>query len=185
MRKDFSLVFFVRINKGKKEIMMGKKNSPNKPKLHGKRNGFGGGCEGNENTVECAIREVEEETRISKDSRGIELDKKDLISVGKIIDKNDGRNVEIFFVIWDEERFLKIPNDNGDFNDVRFFDIEKVEEFLPDMMRQNDELVGRLNSKLEELKNEGGIYSEVFIVDETNNENQELRAQISEIYKGR
>ncbi len=185
MRKEFSLVFFVRTANGKKEIMMGKKNSPQKPKLHGTINGFGGGCEGNETILDCAIREVEEETTSKEGGSGVKLVKDDLILVGKIIDTSDGKNVEIFFVIWNENRFSKIPSSSNDFDDIKFFDIEKTDDFLPYMIRKNDILVEQLDLKLEELRDLGKIESDLFTIDETLNEDKELREQIQEIYKNR
>jgi 8-oxo-dGTP pyrophosphatase MutT (NUDIX family) len=181
MKKELSLIFFIRFINGKREILMGKKG-PNQ-RLAGVRNGFGGKCEflENENRLEtqeeCVIREIVEETKGE-----IKVEEKDLIKAGKIVDQNRDLEVGIFYVFWRDE--FPILKDNEEFLDIRWFDVDDFESYVPEMMRTNETLAKHLANTLIELEDFGKIKNE-FTVDETHNLDPELNRQKQEIFAKR
>lgn len=168
-KKKLSLVFFTHNDGQKTYILMGKQG-PEK-KMPGIRNGFGGKCEEGETTRECAIREVAEEVNI-------ELKPEDLMETGKIIDE---KMIVDVFVKMCETKF-EPPKDSSEFVDVQWFDIEMPELFVPEMLPNNDVVIEKLSQKITELCTHGKI-TELFVVDETDVENQELKLLKSQIHR--
>jgi 8-oxo-dGTP pyrophosphatase MutT (NUDIX family) len=181
MKKELSLVFFIRFVNGKREILMGKKG-PNQ-RLAGVRNGYGGKCDFLENEnrqetqEECAVREIWEETKGE-----IKVEEKDLIKAGKIVDENRNLEVGIFYIFW-QDNFPTLK-DNEEFLDIRWFDVDDFQSYVPEMMRTNEVLARHLSNTLGELEKFGKIKSE-FIIDETNNLDAELSRQKNEIFAKR
>lgn len=167
--KKLSVVFFINFEEGRKSVLMGRQ-APGK-RLAGIRNGFGGKCDEGETTLDCAIRETKEEV-------GLEIEKENLIYVGCIVDET--MQVD-FFVILSETKFTP-PNDNDEFVDIRWFDLQRPEVFINEMLPHNDTLIAELNKKLDELKATGKI-STGFVLDETGIDSPELKLQKSKIYK--
>ncbi len=166
-KKKLSLVFFVYLDKDKTYILMGKQ-APSK-RLAGIRIGFGGKCEGNESMQECAIREVLEEA-------GIVLTSEDLQEVGKIVDKK--MEVGVFIKVSDT-KFVP-PSDSDEFVDIKWFELNKPELFVHDMLPNNNILIDQLTKKVSEMRQLGKI-TNTFIIDETNLSNKELELQKAKI----
>lgn len=107
-------------------ILLGKQ-APGK-KMPGIRNGFGGKCEFlvNENreetTLECAKRELKEES-------GINTELTNFIKIGNLV---NGDKCVDFFVVNTENKLML--SDNSEFVDITWFDLGKPELFLSDML---------------------------------------------------
>lgn len=145
------------------------KQAPGK-KLPGLRNGYGGKCEEGEEYIDCAVRELEEESRVK-----VPLEK--LINVGKIIDV--GREVE-FYVVNSEEKFDP-PRDNSEFVDVRWFDISKREEYIFEMFPGNEGMIIMLEEKLKELNVTKKI-EKTFVFDQSKIDLQEKEELYKKMY---
>src|SRR3989338_9309115 len=152
--KKMSLVFFLHFDGEKKFILMGK-SAPGK-RLQGIRNGFGGKCEEKEDTLDCAIRETKEET-------GLEISKEELQRAGSIVDGNT--EVDVFFKI-SQDKF-EPPQDNTEFVDIRWFDLDDPKTFVFEMLPGNEVIVKSMSKVAEELRSNQEIKEE-FRVDETN-----------------
>ncbi len=166
--KKLSLVFFIYLEGEKKFVLMGK-YAPGK-RSEGIRNGFGGKCEENESTLDCAVRETKEELDIEIKPEGLRL-------VGKIIDEN--MQVDVFVKI--SESKFEPPADNKEFVDTKWFDLDSPQLFVPEMFPDNDIVIESLTEKINELKSAGEM-KELFIVDETKNKNPDLKLQKSKIH---
>jgi 8-oxo-dGTP pyrophosphatase MutT (NUDIX family) len=124
--KNLSVVFLLFKEIDKTFVLLGKQAFGKK--MSGIRNGFGGKCEYvvNENreetTLECAKRELKEEA-------GIDAASKDFFKIGNMV--NGDKSVD-FFVVATENR-AKLA-DNSEFVDMLWFDLEKPEMFLSDML---------------------------------------------------
>lgn len=175
--KKLSLVFFTFIENDEKFILMGKA-APGK-RWAGKRNGYGGKCEESESTLDCAIREIEEETREIDGGKGtgIKIEREQFKLVGKIIDED--KEVDVF-VILSKDKF-EPPRNNSEFVDIQWFNIKKSELFIHEMFPDNDIVIENLKYKIDELKDIGQV-KEFFVVDETKNQNPDLRSLKRKIY---
>ena len=165
-----SLVFFLHFDGEKKFILMGR-FAPGK-RLQGIRNGFGGKFDEkkDEDILDCAIRETREET-------SLEISKKELKRAGKIIDGNI--EVEVFFKV-SKDKF-EPPQDNAEFVDIRWFDLDNSDTFVSEMLPGNEAVVKSIAKVAEELRVTQEIKEE-FEVDETNYNNPELRLWKSKMF---
>ncbi len=159
--KLMSLIFFTKFTDGRKYILMGKYS--NDKRLEGFRNGYGGKCKVGENTLECARREVEEEF-------GVIFDKEKFIKVGKLFDQEI--QVDIFIIVSGGD--FVIPANNSEFEDVRWFDIEKSEVFLNEMLNGDNEIIPKLSEALEQIKNNVEMVKE-FEVELSSNTQEEKK----------
>lgn len=139
--KSLSVVFLILKEKDlsgsvKNFVLLGKQAEGKK--MPGIRNGFGGKCEfmmsenREETTLECAVREFGEEAGISAYS-------KDFIKIGNII--NGDKYVDFFVINTDKKIAIR---DNGEMVDVRWFDLEKPEDFLSEMLSGDHMIIGEL-----------------------------------------
>jgi 8-oxo-dGTP pyrophosphatase MutT (NUDIX family) len=94
--QTLSLVFIFQKRDGEYKMLLGKKNKPGKA-IDGRYNGLGGKSQENETTVDCAVREVEEEARIK-------ISKERLVKVGKILNQN--LLVDVFIYKVEDDEFL-------------------------------------------------------------------------------
>jgi len=105
-------------------ILMGRQ-APGK-RMPGIRNGYGGKCEEGERVEDCAVREVKEEI-------GLDLQKEDLHFVYKIIEGD--KHVYFYTVRLDSQ--ISIP-DNTEMVDNRWFDVERQEDYINEMLPDNE-----------------------------------------------
>jgi 8-oxo-dGTP pyrophosphatase MutT (NUDIX family) len=102
-------------------------------KMPGIRNGFGGKCEQGESFLDCAIRELKEESKI-------DASEKSLIEVGSIFENE--KQIKFYII----KMFEKVEiEDNGEVVDVRWFDIQKPEIFVNEMLSQDEVLIQELS----------------------------------------
>jgi 8-oxo-dGTP pyrophosphatase MutT (NUDIX family) len=134
--KNLSVVFLI-FKEGEKTFVLLGKQAEGK-KMPGIRNGFGGKCElvinenREETTLECAKRELKEEANI-------DVKLKDFVKIGNLI---NGDKFVDFFVVSTEEK-IEIA-DNKEFVDLAWFDLEKPELFLPDMLSGDHMIIEEL-----------------------------------------
>jgi len=122
--KMLSVVFPFYTKGGRFLILMGRQ-APGK-RMPGVRNGFGGKCEEGELLEDCAVREVKEEI-------GLELKKEDLNYVGKIIEGDK----HVYFYTTELDSKIHIP-DNSEMVDCRWFDVDKQEDYVHEMLPGNE-----------------------------------------------
>jgi 8-oxo-dGTP pyrophosphatase MutT (NUDIX family) len=117
-------------------ILMGRQ-APGK-RMPGIRNGFGGKCEAGEHIEDCAVREVKEEINL-------DIRKEDLYFVGTIVEGDK----QVYFYTVRLGSKITIA-DNTEMVDCRWFDVEKqnayIHEMLPDNERPMCELARSLRS---------------------------------------
>lgn len=119
--KELTVVFPIHTTPdGVIKILMGKK-APG-TKLAGFRNGYGGKCEEGEDMLDCAVREVKEETNL-------DLDKENLIYVGKIIEGEK----HVYFYIYFFNTEIQLPDNDKDFIDNRWFVLGEKESYISEM----------------------------------------------------
>jgi 8-oxo-dGTP pyrophosphatase MutT (NUDIX family) len=118
-------------------ILMGRQAS-NK-RMPGIRNGFGGKCEPNESVEDCAVREMYEES-------GIELKKDDLHYIGTLIEGE--KDIRFYTASLDSK--IKIA-DNDEMVDVRWFDVERVEDYIHEMLPGQDVIMHKVIHSLFEV----------------------------------
>jgi hypothetical protein len=120
------------------KILMGKK-APG-TKLVGFRNGYGGKCEEGEAPLDCAVREVKEET-------GLDLEKEKLIYIGKIIEGD--KHVYFYIYFFDSE--IHLPDSEKDFVDNRWFTLYEKSSYISEMFSSDhilmDYLIGFVKDK--------------------------------------
>jgi 8-oxo-dGTP pyrophosphatase MutT (NUDIX family) len=135
--KLLSVVFPVFVEGDTNLILMGRQ-APGK-RMPGIRNGYGGKCEEGELVEDCAIREVKEEI-------DLDIKKEDLHFVGTIVEGDK----EVYFYTVLLETKISIA-DNTEMVDNRWFDVERqddyIHEMLPDNERPMRELARSLRSR--------------------------------------
>ncbi len=166
MKKLLSVVFPICSEGDKKYILMGIQASGKK--LAGFRNGYGGKCEDGETTTACAVRELEEELKLSENYE-IKISLMDLQKAGTIF--MDEKQIDVF-VLNLKEKIVE-PTDNSEFVDTKWFDLDHPEEFVPEMLSGDDAIISALKTFLETGEN--------FEINKS--ENNILRGQVKKIYK--
>lgn len=125
--RSLTLVFPVYKEEDTYFVLMGKQATGKK--MPGVRNGFGGKCEDGESPEDCAVREMKEE--IDTDVR-----KDDLTYIGKII------MGEKLVYVYTTRLSSKIwITDNDEVLDCRWFDVERREEYIHEMLPGDDLLM--------------------------------------------
>lgn len=125
--KELTTVFPIHVtDDGMVKILMGKK-APG-TKLAGIRNGYGGKCEVGESPLDCAVREVKEETNL-------DLEKEKLIYIGKVIEGD--KHVYFYIYFFDSE--IKLPDSEKDFVDNRWFVLSNLGSYVDEMIPGNIE----------------------------------------------
>lgn len=143
--KKLSVVFLV-FKEGEKTFVLLGKQAEGK-KMPGIRNGFGGKCEWledenrGETTLECAKRELAEESRLCADI-------KDFVKIGNMI--NGDKYVDFFII--DTDKKIEIHN-NQEMVEVAWFDLEETELFLPDMLSGDHVVMGELEKYVKDPDN--------------------------------
>lgn len=166
--KNLSVVFPVFKSDEKTYVLLGKQ-APGK-KMPGIRNGFGGKCnyledeQREETTVECAIRELSEES-------GISVNQHDLIKIGNII--NGDKSVDFYALHMKE--MIKI-DDNNEMVEIAWFDLNNLDTFVGEMLSGDRAVIEEL-SKYCSAPN---TYTE-FYIDKTGD--KVLDQQTKDIYK--
>ena len=94
--------------------------------MPGIRNGFGGKCEEGERVEDCAVREVKEEI-------DLDIKKEDLHFVGTIIEGD--KKVYFYTVRLDSKISIA---DNSEMVDNRWFDVERPEDYIHEMLPDNE-----------------------------------------------
>lgn len=89
-------------------------------------------------------------------------------------------DVDVFVII--AKNMFVPPADNNEFVDIKWFDLEKPELFVPEMLPKNDVVIESLIKVLDELKTSGEISAE-FLVDETKTNDPELKFLKGKIHK--
>jgi 8-oxo-dGTP pyrophosphatase MutT (NUDIX family) len=164
--KELTVVFPIHINPGGVvKILMGKK-APG-TKLAGFRNGYGGKCEEGETPLDCAVREVKEET-------GLDLEREKVVYIGKIIEGD--KHVYFYIYFFDSEIYL--PDSEKDFVDNRWFVLENTSEYLPEMIPGNEEMIVQIPGIIDQVLNNEKFTP--FVVDLTSN--QEAMEVTKQIY---
>lgn len=133
--KELSVVFLIYKEKyepGKDNfyILLGKQ-APGKS-MPGIRNGFGGKCEEGERTLDCAVRELREES-------GCEFDRNNFIKIGNVL--NDDKSIDFYTVFTDAKLELK---DNSEMVDIKWFDLSCPQVFLADMLSGDHAVISEL-----------------------------------------
>jgi 8-oxo-dGTP pyrophosphatase MutT (NUDIX family) len=123
------LVVFPVYREGSANLILMGRQAPGK-RMPGIRNGFGGKCEPGESAEDCAVRETKEEI-------GVELKKEDLRFVGTLIAGE--KEIRFYTVPFDSK--IEIA-DNDEMVDVRWFDVERIEDYIREML-PGDEAVMR------------------------------------------
>lgn len=132
--KELTVVFPIHITPdGVVKILMGRK-APG-TKLAGFRNGYGGKCEEGESPLDCAVREVKEET-------DLDLEKEKLVYIGKIIEGD--KHVYFYIYFFDSEIYL--PDSEKDFVDNRWFVLYEKSSYIPEMLSSDHILMDHLIS---------------------------------------
>lgn len=154
--KELTVVFPIHTTPdGVVKILMGKK-APG-TKLAGFRNGYGGKCEESENPLDCAVREVKEET-------DLDLEKEKLIYVGKIIEGEK----HVYFYIYFFDTEIQLPDSDKDFIDNRWFVLEDLDSYIHEMIPGNEEMMRQVPGIVNQILNNEEFVP--FAVDLTGNE---------------
>ena len=132
--KMLSVVFPVYREGDTNMILMGKQAAGKR--MPGVRNGFGGKCEEGESAEDCAVREVKEEI-------GLELESQDLKYIGKIIEGEK----QVYFYTTRLASKITI-DDNDEMVDCRWFDVERQEDYIREMLPGNESLMIEVGSSL-------------------------------------
>ena len=122
--KLLSVVFPVYAEGNTNLILMGRQ-APGK-RMPGVRNGFGGKCEQGERVEDCAVREVKEEI-------DLDIKEEDLRFVGTIIEGDK----QVYFYTARLDSKISIA-DNSEMVDNRWFDAERQEDFIGEMLPDNE-----------------------------------------------
>jgi 8-oxo-dGTP pyrophosphatase MutT (NUDIX family) len=132
--KLLSVVFPFFVDGGTNLILMGRQ-APGK-RMPGVRNGFGGKCEEGETIEDCAVREVKEEI-------GLDLKKEDLRFVGTIIEGDK----QVYFYTARLDSKISIA-DNDEIVDCRWFDAERQDDYIGEMLPDNEQPMRELARSL-------------------------------------
>jgi 8-oxo-dGTP pyrophosphatase MutT (NUDIX family) len=132
--KLLSVVFPV-FREGDTHLILMGCQAPGK-RMPGIRNGFGGKCEPNESAEDCAVREMREES-------GVELKKDDLHYIGTLIETE--KEIRFYTVVLDSK--IEIT-DNDEMVDVRWFDVERIEDYIDEMLPGDDAIMYELAHSL-------------------------------------
>jgi 8-oxo-dGTP pyrophosphatase MutT (NUDIX family) len=189
--KKLSVVFVICFEGDKKYVMMGKQAEGKR--MPGIRNGYGGKCdylevEGRwETTEECAVRELREETGSKygeeiKSETGsgtqseINVSTSELKKIGNIV--NGDKFVDFFVLVLKEKINI---TDNDEMVDVRWFDVEKPELFVDEMLSGDDIIIKELQRYVSDPENINNPEKfEKFKIDKTND--IELNKQVKNIF---
>jgi 8-oxo-dGTP pyrophosphatase MutT (NUDIX family) len=136
--KLLTVVFPVFVEGNTNLILMGRQ-APGK-RMPGIRNGYGGKCEEGELVEDCAIREVKEEI-------GLDIKKEDLHFVYRIIEGEK----DVYFYTVPLDSKISIA-DNSEMVDNRWFDVEKQEDYIHEMLPDNERPMQALARALRSLE---------------------------------
>jgi ADP-ribose pyrophosphatase YjhB (NUDIX family) len=164
--KELTVVFPIHITEsGVVKILMGRK-APG-TKMAGVRNGYGGKCKEGESPLDCAVREVKEET-------DLDLEKDKLIYVGKIIEGDK----HVYFYIYFFETEIYLPDSEKDFINNSWFVLSLFDGYIKEMIPGNEEMMTLLPNIVDKIINNQKY--DPFAVDLSNN--QKTMEVVKEIY---
>jgi 8-oxo-dGTP pyrophosphatase MutT (NUDIX family) len=118
-------VVFPTFTEGNTNLILMGRQAPGK-RMPGIRNGYGGKCEEGESVEDCAVREVKEEI-------GLDLKKEDLHFVYRIIEGEK----DVYFYTVPLKSKISI-SDNSEMIDNRWFDVEQQEDYINEMLPDNE-----------------------------------------------